>query len=665
MKAARNKKQQPLDGRQLALLVIILLAAALLRMGQPGLVEFKRDEAQLFSLALDMAEFQSFHVRGISSSVGFPNFPMSVWLYALPLLAWKHVYGAILFTGLVNTAAVFGCWWLARRYWGLTAAFAAALLFAFSPWAVFHSQKIWAQNLLPPLVVGWAIGAGLAFVERRPRFIILHLVCLAVALQVHLAAIALVPVTLLFMIVFRERISWRLVILGGALALLTAVPFLNYLLSTAGSVASAVNAAGGIGQGFNLLGWRYSWLLISGQEIHSLAGQEHFRAYLDRLPGIGVIFLLWGGLALAGMGWIGRQWWFKWRDRSATIPGRTGWEMPFIVLAWSLGPPLLFTLPFLPVELHYLLPIYPAPYIAAGVLFAALLEQLPRWRATGWGVLVFSAVVQGWAWLALLALVGQQNTPGGYGTPVRFHLQAAEDARALLERQNAGEVIIAGRSERPEEEEFAAVYDVLLRNVPHRFVDSSHSALFPADGAVVLINHAAFGPAVQAYLEAAISVRRLPLRADEGVLQLATLPAGSAPLPEISPESTILFSNWIEITGYDPLLPQPVGTALWTIYWHPGANPDPADYHFFNHLLNESGERVGQEDAAVFAPWQWQAGDTVISFFYLNTPEETAGPLTMRTGVYRYPSLENVPLLDAAGNPAGEAVEFEAVSGSR
>jgi hypothetical protein len=48
----------------------------------------------------------------------------------------------------------------------------------------------------------------------------------------------------------------------------------------------------------------------------------------------------------------------------------------------------------------------------------------------------------------------------------------------------------------------------------------------------------------------------------------------------------------------------------------------------------------------------------VISFFYLNTPEETAGPLTMRTGVYHYPSLENVPLLDAAGNPAGEAVEF-------
>jgi hypothetical protein len=30
----------------------------------------------------------------------------------------------------------------------------------------------------------------------------------------------------------------------------------------------------------------------------------------------------------------------------------------------------------------------------------------------------------------------------------------------------------------------------------------------------------------------------------------------------------------------------------------------------------------------------------------------------MRTGVYTYPTLDNVPLMDAAGNPAGDAVEF-------
>jgi hypothetical protein len=30
----------------------------------------------------------------------------------------------------------------------------------------------------------------------------------------------------------------------------------------------------------------------------------------------------------------------------------------------------------------------------------------------------------------------------------------------------------------------------------------------------------------------------------------------------------------------------------------------------------------------------------------------------MRTGVYRYPSIETVPLMDVAGNPAGDTIEF-------
>ena len=76
-----------------------------------------------------------FPLRGISSSVGFPNFPMSVWLYALPLFISPHPYAATLFTGLLNTLSVAASYWLVRRYWGPTAAIAAALLYATNPWA--------------------------------------------------------------------------------------------------------------------------------------------------------------------------------------------------------------------------------------------------------------------------------------------------------------------------------------------------------------------------------------------------------------------------------------------------------------------------------------------------------------------------------------------------
>ena len=183
---------------ELVLLVAILILAGGLRMGWPGLTEFKADEAHLMSLALDMAERQHLPIRGLGSSVGLPNFPMSVWLYALPLMVWKHVYSATLFTGLLNTVAVLGCWWFVRRYWGPAAALVAALMYAVSPWAVLFSRKIWAQNLLPLFVMVWAISAALTFVEWRRRFILLHLLSLGVAAQLHFSAIVLIAATAAF-----------------------------------------------------------------------------------------------------------------------------------------------------------------------------------------------------------------------------------------------------------------------------------------------------------------------------------------------------------------------------------------------------------------------------------------------------------------------------------
>ena len=84
--------------------LLILLLAGWLRLAFPGLTEFKADEARLLDLALDMAEGQ-FALRGISSSVGFPNFPASVWIYSLPLFIWPHPYAATLLAVRLNCYA--------------------------------------------------------------------------------------------------------------------------------------------------------------------------------------------------------------------------------------------------------------------------------------------------------------------------------------------------------------------------------------------------------------------------------------------------------------------------------------------------------------------------------------------------------------------------------
>ncbi|MEZ4642710.1 MAG: glycosyltransferase family 39 protein [Chloroflexota bacterium] len=294
---------RPISRRtEIILVTAVLLLAAILRMGWPGLTEFKADEARLLQLAYDMAEGQ-FALRGISSSVGFPNFPMSVWLYAIPSLLWPHPYAATLFTGLLNTIAVAGCYWFVRRYWGVTAALAATIMLAVSPWAIIFSRKIWAQNLLPLFVMGWGISATLAFVEQKSRYLWLHFLCLALAVQIHLAAVALIPATAVYLLIFRRRIAWKHVGVGIAIGIGTAVPFLIYLWQNR-STTNLLNMLRSNQQAaFSFDSIRLTAILSLGTDIHSLAGAEAYSAYLAHLPALlrGLVYGLWGIFIIGGI----------------------------------------------------------------------------------------------------------------------------------------------------------------------------------------------------------------------------------------------------------------------------------------------------------------------------------------------------------------------------
>ena len=628
----------------LALLAIVFLAAVL-RMGWPGLTEFKADEARMVSLALDMIEGRRLATRGMVSSVGVPNTPISVWLYALPLMVWRHVYSATLFTGLLNTLAVLGCAWFVRRYWGNAAALTATLMYAASPWAIFYSRKIWAQNLLPALVMAWAISAALALIERRPRFIVGHLLSLALVVQVHFSGLALLPATTILLLIFRQRVNWRLALLGAALAALTVLPYAYDLLCTGLAPSTFLQALGGSPSRVDLASLRDTWLLTLGREIHSLAGAEAFRDYLATVPDISLVHGLWGVLIVAGLAWLARQAWRDRRDPTA--------QAGLLVLIWALAPPLFFLWHSTPVYPHYFITVYPAPYIAAGVAFALLVRRV-RWA--GWAALLANCAAQVWVWVALLAFVGTRATPGAFGTPLAIQLQAADAARRLVDEGSAAEVLIAGPGSLGQGDAFALVNTVLLRSVPSRVVNANRSALFPATPSAVLLSQPA-AEAAELYLGAATRMVRVPLRAGEGALQVLLVPRGAAPVAESEFDPPYRLANGVQLLGYDAPILRDDGAAQWQIYWRVGS-PSAADYHFFNHLLDGQGNRISQADAAAFPAQQWQPGDTVISRFVLPWLDGAAGPLTMRTGMYTYLDIQSVPVLDLAGNPYADAVEI-------
>jgi hypothetical protein len=678
------------------LVALILLLAAGLRLGWPGLTEFKADEARLLALSFEMVEKRRLALRGISSSVGLPNFPVSVWLYALPLLLWPHVYAATLFTGLLNTLAVAGCYALVRRYWGVGAALAATLMLAVSPWAVIFSRKIWAQNLLPLLVLGWGAGALLALVEKRPKFIILHFVCLALAVQTHLAAVALVPATAVLLLIFWRRLDWRQVGLGVGLAAATVIPFLLYLWQHSEQVGLGREVVVERTGRFSLDSFRYVAQLSLGQDIHSLAGPTAFQDYLASVSGGTAVQWLWALLIAGGIGYLAWRAWYHWGQPQA--------EAGLVVLLWLFIPPLFFLWHNTPIYIHYFIATLPAQYVAAGAGIAALgkkqlhgvarrthgdsrrkaekkspvtkeqsllptgVARMMRQLRTAHHalpmisglLLVTTAVIQLWLIGGVLAFVAERATPGGFGTPVAHLLAAADEAERLLVETNASEVLLVGPGDRPELDEFPAVYGLLLRHLPHRFVDVREEAVFPAETAVILLDNreeAGIGPL---YETAASQQQTIPLRSGEGELNVLALPGDSAPAPDLAFADGHLLANWVNIFGYSgPETAVDGDQVWWWLHWRTADGPSPHQVHIFTHLLDGSGQRVAQADAPAFRSDQWRAGDVVVSQFLLPWPDEAERPFTIRTGMYYYPTIEPVLLIDVAGNPYTDAVEVE------
>ena len=664
------------------LLVAVLIGlAAGLRLGWMGTTEFKADEARLLALALDMADGR-LALHGISSSVGLPNFPMSVWLYALPLVVWPHAYAAMLFTGLLNTLAVLAGYWLVRRYWGMMAAVAATLMFAVSPWAVIFSRKIWAQDLLPLFVMLWVIGLALALVDRKPRFMWLALVALALAVQIHLAALALVPATLVLMMVFWRRLSWKDVLIGAGLGVLTAVPFFIYLAQQRSLLGEGLAKAGETVVVFSLDALKFAHMISVGSDLHSLVGAaqvENFLAQqaapMDRIYWLITAFL---GISLIYLGVM------VWKRR-----GSKQADMGLIVLVWTFSLPLFFLFwRSSPVYLHYFIALLPAPYIAFGVAFSDWQAwfELRYMRVINWVVLVGLAFYQVRFLLSLLTFVGQTATPGGFGVPLAYQLEAADAAVALLAETGAVEILAVGKGENPELDDFAAVWDVLLRDVPHRFVDGTAYAVFPADLAVAVLSEVLVEDETAVYTDHATTSQPIPLREGEGPMQVLSLPGG-APEPDTTFAETYLLANFVRFLGYDELasaesaaelvevtdsaddastgsaIDASIGsatgsTAVWRLYWQTADNRDMADYHIFNHLLDGNGERVSQMDGDAFSGSQWKSGDVVVSWFDLPWDEGWKRPLTMRSGMYNFDTQEPILLLDVAGNPYTDAVEI-------
>ena len=649
-------------------LIAILVLAAYLRLNHLGWAEFKLDEANLSRLSLNLVRGIEFPLTGIGSSAGIVNPPLAAWLLALPYAVSPSPIVATGFVALLNVIAVAACYGLTRRWLGsapVWAALLATLLFAAAPWAVIYSRKIWAQNLLMPLVIVWAWTGWLAFARRRPRALIGHALALAACIQLHYSAMWLIPVTLIWSIAFARRVQWKSALAATAIFALTFAPVL---------IADALRGGQSINRVLDLAkqpaaiddqALHMTWLMITGQEIHSLAGPQEFENFLAGVPNAEALavaegILVGAGALLALMEAAGAA-------RSRVLDDRAA--ASFMMVSWLSLPVLIQSRHSLPIYPHYFIILYPVPFMLVGLLYARLSAVAPALLSrVGQPVLIGFAVVtaalQSVQTIALQEFVATRATPGGYGVPVAMLEQIASEAASANRDLSGAEVLVYTEGDNPTTHEGPAIFDILLPpNIPRRFVDLTGAVeVYPRGAAVIIWYSPRASPLPGAVAGRAPLYRQdavVPLRTGEAASQIRIWPSQSAAsIPCASGAPLGTWQNGVTLLEARPSGDWRGSTGSIELCYRIDTEHGGAEYHWFNHVIGPDDRRWAQVDGAGYPTASWRSGDVIRVYFRpLVLPSDAPrGPYTVRIGMYTYPQVVEVPLVDAAGHPVGSSV---------
>lgn len=607
--------------------IAVFLLAAYLRLGQPGIVEFKRDEANLSLLALDMAQHGEIPLLGIGSSVGLPNAPVNVYILSIPYFLSTNPQLATQFIGLLNVFAVMMLYFFLRQYCDKWIALGVTLLFAVNPWAVMFSRKIWAQNMLPPFVIATIWTGVLGFLDGKKWAKIVHFPLLAITGQIHYGAFVIVPVTLYLLWQDRRRFS-RELWLGLGFAILVTLPYIIGMqqagLLNPDALRDAIHSTEEAEDDSLTLTTEpieAARLLITGDEIHAFAG-DRFVDFLDAVPdfyGIfGLLFLAFSIIVV----------YLLLSKRNPIV---------YVSLIWFVFPVVIYMMTWTPFFIHYLIPAIPAVYMILGLGFGQLLSHSQKMRRLlyiiggvgGFAIVTGQIIIL----MMLFDFVKIHNTSNGFGTPLLYLNQAKEAVKAQGNPQvlaDLGEQLIVYENE-------PTVWAVLLYDVDNlRFTDDM-THVFSAQPTTLLTRNCNANQVVS-------------LREDEGCYAVESVePLDTSAYTMID---TLPFANGVVIEGYH-----------WTenclnLLWKTTQTAQ-IDYQFSVNFMNNAGQSLFNGDAISWQSQYWQPEDQIIRTFCMPNDAEIA---LIDVGMYYFTvdgDIQPLDLLDSMGNPAGRYITLE------
>jgi hypothetical protein len=577
-------------------LLVVLLVAAYLRIGWPDVIEFKRDEANLSLLALDFATGKSFPLLGITSSVGVPNAPFNVYILAIPYLFSSNPVLATQFIGLLNVFAIGLTYGLLRRYTGYKIALVMCFMFAVSPWGVIFSRKIWAQNMLPLFVLLTLITGIWAFIDKKHWAKMLHFPFLAILGQIHYGAFVMIPAYVILWVIGGRSLLSRYTVIGIVFAGLLCLPYaiglyqggffsIETLTGASNRVDIVEETSSNV---FTLTPIHEAGVLIAGTDIHSLAGTEKFKAYLDGVPHVYPLFGVLAYAVLISLLWliakIIRQ---RYERRAFDV----------VLCVWLIFPIVSFLIPWTTFYIHYLIPILPAAFIMLGLALSDMLEVKNTAKIIKQGGILIGGVglicislLQIGLFVNLLNFIYQNNTPNGFGTPIGYLIPLRDYVLAEAPNHVIGQ--FEGQAIGFDDE--ATIFAALFYDVPSIRFEDAQTRVFREENILLIADNDRYE-------------KCFPRRPDEGCYSVTYRPAIENPLDVI-----VIFDNGVEILSYSWEEITQCLTVLWRIN-----QPTDNYYSFAVHGFNQDGARQAVADGLSWLPEFWQIGDVVERVFCL------------------------------------------------
>lgn len=643
----------------LAATAIVVLAAAL-RLYALDFADVRFDEASALQQALSIAQGRLQLLAHFSGSL-LNHGPAYLYLMALPYLATRDFLAVLAWRALLDVLAIALCMAVCRRHFSARMALATGLLFATAPWAIQFSRNtgIVVIPLLGTLVV---LGLLEAINKRHDWGWALAFAGASLAVASHWSGIYWLIVCAICAVVWRRAFSFRHGLMGLAVLLVFGAGYLAgdaakgfenvrgfMSRGTADTVAPSINL-----QTLNVALWS-----SGGAHISDLTGPA-YSLWVAQTPSLmGIIdgaqqALLIAGVATAiALGVILRK----------RVEGRLANGAAVLAIGWCV-PVLLQMIGTRPVAMHYLLPLYPLPFMLMGLaldqglsLMNTRLHGAARNSARiAWALVpLVIAGAQAFTWLRFIDFAQAHNTsPGGYGAPARSLIQAGQLASSAM-REGLDEVIVVIQGDTQPWREAPVVADAVLSGVPHRFLNAESGGLiFRAQGTHYIIAPGAEDVVnrIEVIYGNTVITQALPVRGDGSQAGYTYARAGPFDQSRFQPQAAT-WQSGIALAGARHSLAgaRMEFQALMQVMTAPAKG---SNFHWFNHVY-AAGDKIAQADGQGVHPFYWRAGDLIVMDWRIDLPDANPPlPLVMRMGCYTYPEPQRVPVTLSYGKEADE-----------